>query len=145
MAIIGKSLDFLIIGVGKSGTTALADTIARHPEVAVTRPKEPWFFDSDDYFQGMVWYWQHYLQHYAGERCVGEASSQTLFVPYAAIRLRENLPQAKLIVILRNPATRAYSDWWMKYCTGMRKKPRWADNLWHSSDTTGHCENTYRK
>lgn len=119
MANINSDLDFLIIGVGKSGTTSLADYISQHPDIIITTPKEPWFFDTDDYHKGMTWYWSRYLNHYAGEKCVGEASSQTLFVPYAAKRLYKTVPDAKLIVVLRNPVERAYSDWWMKYCKNM--------------------------
>lgn len=122
MAIVEKNLDFLIIGSGKSGTTSLADLINQHPDVLITNPKEPWFFDTNDYKNGMGWYWKQYLKHYAGERFVGEASSQTLFVPYAAERLRQTIPDAKLIVILRNPIERAYSDWWMKSCSKFEKE-----------------------
>lgn len=121
MAIVNKTIDFLIVGVGKSGTTSLADMVSQHPDVIITDPKEPWFFDTNDYYKGMSWYWEKYLDAYSGERFVGEASSQTLFVPYAAKRLKETVPEAKLIVLLREPSSRAYSDWWMKYCTGLDK------------------------
>lgn len=116
MANANENLDFLIIGAGKSGTTSLADFVSHHPDVLMTQPKEPWFFDTNDYHRGMTWYWQEYLGHYAGEKCVGEASSQTLFVPYAARRLKSAVPNARLIAILRNPIDRAHSDWWMKRC-----------------------------
>lgn len=119
MAKIDKDLDFLIIGVGKSGTTSLASYISQHPDIIITDPKEPWFFDTNDYQNGMAWYWKKYLSHFAGEKCVGEASSHTLFVPFTAERLHKTVPNAKLIVILRNPIKRAYSDWWMKYCANV--------------------------
>lgn len=119
MATINESLDFLLIGVGKSGTTSLSHILSRHPDIALTQPKEPWFFDSEDYHHGMAWYWQRYLGHYQGEACVGEASTQTLFVPYAAKRLKALVPGARLLVILRDPVSRAHSDWWMKYCAAL--------------------------
>ncbi len=121
MATVNSDLDFLIIGAGKSGTTSLADFISQHPDIIISDPKEPWFFDTDDYHKGMAWYWSHYLTQYAGEKCVGEASSQTLFVPYAAERLYKTVPNAKFIAVLRNPVERAYSDWWMKYCKGKER------------------------
>lgn len=118
MATPNKTLDFLIIGVGKSGTTSLAALLDQHPDIIITDPKEPWFFDSSDYRLGMQWYWSQYLKHYRGEPCVGEASSHTLFVPYAAQRLYDVSPDVRLIALLRNPVERAHSDWWMKYCQG---------------------------
>jgi hypothetical protein len=114
----GKDLDFLLIGAGKSGTTSLAGLLAQHPDIALTQPKEPWFFDTRDYDRGMAWYWQQYLGHYRGEAAVGEASSQTLFVPYAAERIARVTPGARLVTVLRDPVERAHSDWWMKYCKG---------------------------
>ncbi len=119
MAIQDEDLDFLIVGVGKSGTTSLANILAQHAQIAITLPKEPWFFDSCDFHHGMRWYWQQYLSHYAGEERVGEASSQTLFVPYAAERIYSVMPEAKLIAILREPVGRAHSDWWMKRSAGI--------------------------
>jgi hypothetical protein len=97
--------------------------VAAHPDIALTIPKEPWFFDSDNFERGMAWYWEHYLPHWAGEPCVGEASSQTLFVPFAPERLLATLPDARFIAIMRNPVERAHSDWWMKYCTGLEAAP----------------------
>ncbi len=118
MATRDEALDFLIIGAGKSGTTSLAALLAAHSDVLMTDPKEPWFFDSRDYDRGMAWYWHRYLGHYQGEARVGEATSHTLFVPYAPGRLHRVAPGARLIAILRQPVERAYSDWWMKYCQG---------------------------
>jgi hypothetical protein len=118
MAVRNKTLDFAIIGVGKSGTTSLAGLLAQHPDIALTDPKEPWFFDSENYHRGMAWYWQHYLGHYRGESRVGEATSHTLYVPYAAQRLHRVTPDARLIALLRHPVERAHSDWWMKHCQG---------------------------
>ena len=118
MAVRNKTLDFAIIGVGKSGTTSLAGLLAQHPDIAVTDPKEPWFFDSEDYHRGMAWYWQRYLGHHRDELRVGEATSHTLYVPYAAQRLHRVAPDARLIALLRHPVERAHSDWWMKHCQG---------------------------
>ncbi|MFW6200201.1 MAG: sulfotransferase domain-containing protein [Gemmatimonadota bacterium] len=111
---------FLILGVGRSGTTSLADNLADHPDVFLSNPKEPWFFDGPRYEErDLDWYWDEYYSEWSGEGAVGEASSHSLFVPHVADRLRADLPDARLMAILRHPVDRAYSHWWMNRYFGM--------------------------
>lgn len=42
-------------------------------------------------------------------------------MPYVPQRIKESLPETKLIAILRNPIERAYSDWWMKFSGGIER------------------------
>jgi hypothetical protein len=102
---------FLILGAPKSGTTALADYLGQHPSVYLSEPKEPTFFERE-YHRGLDFYRHTYFRGWAGEPAAGEARVYHLYIAYVPERIRESLPEAKLIAILRDPVTRAFSHWW---------------------------------
>lgn len=117
-----KLPDFFVIGAYKCGTTTLHRLLAQHPQIFMAR-KEPNFFAfSEDYEGGRpvpataVRTWTHYLRLFEDApqgALVGEVSPEYLVSPLAATRIREVLPEARLIAILRNPVERAYSDFLM--------------------------------
>jgi hypothetical protein len=110
----GMLPDFLIIGAQKGGTTYLYNVLRRHPYFQAAVKKEIHFFDTPRFGRGVDWYRTHFpqQQHRNGQRVItGEASPYYLFYPHAARRVAETIPQAKLIVLLRNPVDRAYSDY----------------------------------
>lgn len=116
--------DFMIIGGKRCGTTSMHDYISRHPLVAPLFPraqkiKGVHFFDTN-YHRGGAWYRSHfpsrpYLSRLGKEHGVraisGEASPYYLFHPHAARRARADVPDAKLVVLVRNPVDRAYSHY----------------------------------
>jgi Sulfotransferase domain len=111
--------DFIIIGTQKGGTTSLYRYLIEHPCIAPIYVKEPHFFDIY-YYKGLGWYRSHFPtameKHYAQlfqkhDLITGEASPYYLYHPQAAKRVAHTLPKAKLIVILRNPIDRAYSQY----------------------------------
>ena len=109
----GALPDFLIIGAQKSGTTSLYDLLTQHPHVERAALKELNYFDR--YFEkGIEWYRSQFpLPKLKGERkpITGEATPDYLFYPDAARRAAQVVPQARLIVLLRNPVDRAYSHY----------------------------------
>lgn len=114
-----KLPDFLIIGAQKAGTTALADYLAEHPDVVRPKGKEIHFFDID-YMKGVSWYKSHFevgrrrkLRSLAlGKRLVaGDASPYYLFHPLAPVRCFQLLPEARIMIMLRDPVARAYSQY----------------------------------
>lgn len=108
--------NFLIIGAPKSGTTALYHWLARHPQVHLSTPKEPYFFE-EEYERGPDYYWRKYFADgWQGQRLVGEARTSHLYLPYVTPRIQETVPDARLVAILRNPVERAFSHWWMLRC-----------------------------
>lgn len=108
--------DFLVAGAQKAGTTTLWAMLNQHPEVYVTRPKELHFFDQH-FDRGITWYAEQF-QPQNGERLVGEATPIYMTDPTYHKRMHEALPDARLLITLREPASRAYSHYWMMRAKG---------------------------
>jgi hypothetical protein len=106
-----------VIGAQKSGTSSLYNYLTAHPAVIRAATKEVHYFDL--HFQrGPDWYRSHFPTRLAlarlGRRLgldgiTGEASPYYLFHPLVPARLRALLPDARLIVVLRDPVERAVS------------------------------------
>lgn len=111
--------DFLIIGAQRSGTTSLYEYLVQHPAIVPARKKEVTFFNHSERLKlGLNWYRSFFpLQSFKLSRrdgstpVTGEATPEYLFFPHVAERVARVLPNAKLIVILRDPVTRAYSEY----------------------------------
>lgn len=103
---------FLIIGAPKAGTTSLFRYLAQHPQVVEGRRKEVHYFDIH-YARGEAWYRSHFPAErvLADDRITGEGSPYYLCHPQAPPRMAALLPEARLIVLLRNPVERAVSHY----------------------------------
>lgn len=112
---------FFVLGAGKAGSTSLAYYIAQHPEIFMSYPKEPPFFQTE-YEKGLDYYWQSYFRGYAGERHAGEAAHQNGRLPFVAQRIHKAVPQAKLFLICRNPVERAFSAYWHNVTRGIERR-----------------------
>jgi len=101
--------DFFILGAPKCGTTALSEYLRAHPRIFMSTPKEPHFFceDFDYYYAPGRRSLDHYLRLFeaADERhlAAGEASVWYLYSRVAARRIAEFRPDARAIVMVRNP------------------------------------------
>jgi hypothetical protein len=106
---------FMIAGTQKSGTTALAAMLAGHPQIAFSNRKELHFFDKNKtYHKGLT----HYMRYFAPipQRTVylGEATPYYIASRDACARIQKDFPEAKLLILLREPIDRAYSEYQMK-------------------------------
>jgi hypothetical protein len=103
--------DFLILGAQKAGTTALYAYLRRHPDITGPSWKEVSYFDRH-YARGPSWYRGNFpnLLRSRGE-LVGEASPSYLFHPLGPERVKELVPEARLIALVRNPVDRALSHY----------------------------------
>ena len=104
--------DFLIIGAQKCGTTAAMSYLGRHPHIGFNATqgdnREVHFFDRDDrWAAGVEWYLR---QSPTPAPMLGE-KTPNYFRPAAIERIAQTLPHARLIVLLRDPVKRAYSQW----------------------------------
>ena len=110
-----RAPDFFIVGHAKSGTTALYEMLRRHPQIYMPENKEPWFLASDmrPRFQppmaGMPpETLEQYLALFSGAepgQRAGEASSSYLWSRTAAEQIAQVQPAARIIAILREPAS----------------------------------------
>lgn len=111
--------DFLILGGQRCGTTSLHRQLMRCPGLALAPAKEVHYFDLQ-YGRGSDWYRAHFplaIRRHLAERMfgspllIGETTPYYLFHPCVPERVRQELPEARLIVMLRNPVDRAYSHY----------------------------------
>lgn len=112
--------EFLIVGAQRAGTTSLFRALLRHPGViAPVRRKEAHFFDHR-YRSGLSAYRAEFPTSMARRRreevigfapITGEATPYYLFHPLAPSRVATSLPDVKIVVMLRDPVTRAYSHY----------------------------------
>ena len=112
--------NFICIGAQKAGTTTLADILCQHSEICIPPIKETKFFlFDDDYAKGLTFY-NSYFTNYKGQKAVGEFDPDYLLFPFTAQRIYDTLGKSvKIIVVLRNPADRAYSHYLMTRKKGL--------------------------
>ncbi|MEM7408127.1 MAG: sulfotransferase [Pseudomonadota bacterium] len=104
--------DFLIVGAQKCGTTSTRINLERHPHIAFNcggpRSRELHFFDREsNWARGWQWYARHFTEP---APMIGEKTPNYLQT-HCIERMHKTVPNARLIVLLRNPVARAYSQW----------------------------------
>ena|SRR5450755_1220153 len=118
---IPEKVAFLIAGTQKGGTTALASYLQEHPAICMSTVKEVHFFDTEEFFaSGDVDYTRYHARFNptARKRLLGEATPIYMYWEAAAHRIQRYNPTMKLILLLRNPVTRAYSHWNHEHARG---------------------------
>lgn len=113
---------FLLLGAPKCGTTSLAFYLGQHPDICFSEPKEPVFFESE-YEKGLGYYREKYFRDWRGEPVSGEGRVWNLYLPFVPARIREALPDARLVALLRDPVERVYSHWWHRTTQGQESLP----------------------
>ncbi len=126
--------DFFIIGAPKSGTTALHAALERHPQLYLSSVKEPKYFLCDgpppqycgpgDAHSRREWVWRRedYEALFEGAppgALCGESTAFYLEDPEAHRRIAATVPDARLIMVLRDPVDRAYSNWAHLWADGL--------------------------
>jgi hypothetical protein len=126
--------DFLIAGVPKAGTTALHAALQQHPDLFLSKIKEPKFFLTDgpppdsggpgdaDTYREHVWRRADYEALFAEAppgALTGESTPFYLYDLAAQRRIHTAAPRVKLIVTLRDPVERAHSNWTHLWSAGL--------------------------
>lgn len=108
----GHKPDFIIIGAQKSGTSSLHYLLQQHPGLRGSTPKEIHFFDKwVNYGHDLRWYESHFKSGIFQRKIFFESSPNYIYHEAAARRILDYKPNLKFILVLRNPADRAYSAW----------------------------------
>lgn len=109
--------DLIIAGAQKAGTTSLFGYLAGHPGCTASLKKEVHYFD-DNFARGDNWYRMHFPIGSTGSASTAarrtlcfESSPYYMFDPRVPGLIRDTLPEVKLIFLLRNPVSRAYSHY----------------------------------
>ncbi len=115
--------DFFIVGAPRCGTTSLYEYFKSVPEIFMPSVKEPNFFSvSTDrkFFTDAIREKENYLDLFrdSGDKLVGESSPSYLRDPKSAQLIHDVSPNAKIIIILRNPIERAFSHYLLFFNLG---------------------------
>jgi hypothetical protein len=112
---MSRSPNLFVVGVARAGTTSLSHYLDQHPDIFMSPVKEPYFFSS--YHPDWVPVSQtlfSYLSLFAGattEKYLGEASPAYFWDEDSPQAIKEASPEARVIISLRNPIKRAYSEY----------------------------------
>lgn len=124
-----RTINFLICGAQKSGTSALHHYLSQHPQIFLPAIKELHLFDQEsaDWSDaGIANIDARISASFApspDQRAVGEATPVSLWWDPAMERIWRYNPQMRLIAVLRNPITRAWANWRMEQLKGRDKQP----------------------
>jgi len=110
--------NFFVIGVVRSGTTSLFHYLNQHPNISGALYDELGYFD-DNYHLGVNWYKSLFptiftkkrIQKEHGKFLSFDDTPFYVYNPQVVRRIHENFPNAKMILLLRNPIDRAYSNY----------------------------------
>jgi hypothetical protein len=102
--------NFLFIGPDKTGSSWMYEVFKQHPNCYVPQCKDIYFFDRY-YSRGLDWYFLFFQDADTSHLAVGELSHDYLFSPIAARRIKNDLPDVKLLTCLRHPVDRTFSHY----------------------------------
>ena len=117
---------FFVVGAQRSGTTYLYHLLAGHPEIEMAGPvwPEPKHFLVDClYERGLEYYENHLFQGKEGAWLRGEKSASYLESEKAAVRVARCFPNAKIVMVLRDPIERAISNYCYSVENGLETLP----------------------
>jgi len=100
---------WIVVGAQRSSSSSVYKYLVSHPQVGPALVKEVHYFDNN-YYRGTNWYLGHFPTRKGG-RISGEASPYYLAHPHATRRIAKDLPEVKILAVLRNPVDRAYSHY----------------------------------
>lgn len=125
--------NFLIIGFQKAGTTSVYRYLGQHPEVFVSPTKELNYFSSiveqpliDLKLTGGLTDRDAYEAVFAPgaeKRAIGEASPLYATDPAVPAAIVRQIPEARIIALVRNPVERAWSEYWMRVRDRRERRP----------------------
>ena len=166
-----QKANLFIVGAMKAGTTSFMEALAQHPDIYVSPVKEPHyfvnelpkllyepsrFFNLEAYFKNdfpkplhiaNLKNKEHYEQLFSlsnQEKYLAEGSTMYLHAPESAQKIQQYNPEAKIIILTREPVSRAYSHY--KMLTGLSRETRSFQEVvegnarrWHQAPKASHA------
>ena len=115
-----EKINFICVGIQKSGTSTLHDILQQHPDIALPTYKETHFFrDSEKFDKGIDSYFNYFSN--PTKPFLVEIDPEYAYFEECAKRIKNTLGTIKIIFILRNPVDRAYSHYLMTKGRGLEK------------------------
>ena len=107
---------FFLVGAPKAGTTSLYHYLREHPHVFMSQEKEPHYFSfvgeqQPPWGTPTLDAYKALFADAGGSRAVGEASTWYLYSTAASREIHAEVPDARILMLLRNPVDRAFSSW----------------------------------
>lgn len=112
--------NFIVLGPPKCASTSLFYYLGQHPQIFTAKVKEIRFF-SLHYDKGLGFYEEHFKNAGRQHKAIGESTPTYSFLPFAADRMKQHIPNAKFILCFRNPMDRAFSSYLMQQGMGKEK------------------------
>jgi hypothetical protein len=121
---MSRSFDLMIVGVQKAGTTSLTRYLGQHPQIAVHKTREITYFVRDNLFRKdfKSVFNNHYPQDVTKSNLILGKSAGIAYQEKPAYRLKDHSPSCKILVVLREPVERAYSEYWFRRRMGREAK-----------------------
>jgi hypothetical protein len=125
-----RELDFIVIGAQKAGTTSLWQYLRWHPEIAMPHHKEAPIFcaGEDEYRRLLRWFMETNFGDLPGEQRLGKVAAHYMMgldsvdVEQIAERIATSLPRVRLVALLRDPISRAISQYRMSVRRGFESR-----------------------
>jgi len=141
-----KKANFFIVGTPKAGTTSLYYYLEEHPEIYMSPIKETNHFSYKEIKEQGLYYnvdyvitpeaYQDQFSGLTNEKAVGEASVSYLFYASVPAQIKAYNPEARIIIVLRNPVDRGFSHYLMD------KRLGFVSNTLEEIVDTGHDKNS---
>jgi len=120
---VGRKVEFLIAGVQKGGTSALFDYLREVPGLQMPDVKEAHYFDDERVDWNAPDRTRYHELFVDDGRMWGEATPIYLYWPNSLERIRAYHPGMRIILLFRDPVSRAFSHWQMEYAKGKETEP----------------------
>jgi hypothetical protein len=125
--------DFMIIGGQRCGTTSLYRYVAQHPAVAPAILNKGLHYFDTNFGRGAIWYRSHFpsgpykafvrRRRHVPHVVTGEGSPYYVFHPLAPQRIAEAVPRVRAILVMRDPVSRAQSQYQHELARGFETLP----------------------
>ena len=142
--------NFFIVGAAKCGTTSMWEYLRQHPKIFMCTPKEPTYFSElpgQRPFNEKNPTWEEYLglfENIKDEVILGDESPSYLVDPNSAERIHQSIPNAKILIFLRDPIKRAFSHF-IGTRPGDPNKPSFEQQLDFESKNIQHQKITFNE